>query len=144
MEKDFDFSQITYYWSLCYIAECSRKEECMRYQVQLLAPQEMTHHSCVLPTVMQKDECPHFHPIQKVRAAVGFRKIFAEVKEKDHAPMRYELAQYLGRGGSFYRYRNGERLLMPNQQEWIKNLFRRYGYTEEVCFDGYKEVYKIR
>ena len=53
------------------------------------------------------------------------------------------MARYLGSGGTFYRYRNGERLLMPEQQEWIKNMFTRYGYTDEIEFDGYKEVYRF-
>lgn len=142
-EESFDFKQVPNNWALCYIAECSRKEECMRYQVCLRAPAEKTRNHCVLPTVMNRSECPHFAPVQIVRAAVGFSRIFAEVKEKHHAAMRRELAGYLGGGGTFYRYRKGERLLMPEQQEWIKKMFQRYGYTEEVVFDGYKDVYRF-
>jgi len=87
MDKSFKFSQVPHNWALCYISECSRKEECMRYQVCKLAPVGMTRNNCVLPTVMNKKECPHFAPIQVVRAAVGFSRIFAEVKEKHHAAM---------------------------------------------------------
>ena len=104
VKESFDFNQVPYNWALYYISECSRKEECMRYQVCKLAPIGLTRNNCVLPTVMNKKECPHFTPIQVVRAAVG------EVKEKHHAAMRRELAGYLGGGGTFYRYRNGERL----------------------------------
>ena len=63
--------------------------------------------------------------------------------EKHHARMRAEISRYLGGGGTFYRYRNGETPLMPEQQEWIKQLFARYGYTEEVVFDEYKDVYRF-
>ena len=143
MGKNFDFRQVPFNWALCYISECGRKEDCMRYQVCLSAPDGVTKNPCVLPTVMRKENCPHFHPIQVVRAAVGFQHIFAEVKEKHHASMRSEMAKYLGSGGTFYRYRNGERLLMPEQQEWIKNMFRRYGYTEEIEFDNYKNIYRF-
>lgn len=143
VKESFDFNQVPYNWALCYISECCRKEECMRYQVCKLAPIGLTRNNCVLPTVMNKKECPHFTPIQVVRAAVGFSRIFAEVKEKHHAAMRRELAGYLGGGGTFYRYRNGERLLMPEQQEWIKKMFLRFGYTEEIVIDDYKEVYRF-
>lgn len=143
MDKTFNYNQVPYGWTLCYISECNRKEECMRYQVCLLAPKGLTKNPCVLPTVMQMDSCPHFHSIEVVRAAIGFRNIFSEVKEKHHASMRSEMAGYLGGGGTFYRYRNGERLLMPEQQEWIKKMFLRYGYTEEVVFDDYKNVYRF-
>lgn len=139
----FDFNQVPYNWALCYITKCKHKGECMRYQVCQMAPDSMTKTACVLPTVLKKKECPHFHPINLVRAAIGFQHIFAEVKEKHHAAMRAELANYLGSGGTFYRYRNGERLLMPEQQEWIKNMFIRYGYTEKIEFDGYREVYRF-
>ena len=143
MDKTFDFKGIPYGWAFCYISECSRKEECMRYQVCKIAPDDRTKNPCVLPTVMRAESCPHFHPVQVVRAAAGFRHIFAEVKEKHHASMRAKMASYLGSGGTFYRYRNGEKLLMPEQQEWIKKLFLRYGYTEEVVFDSYKDVYRF-
>lgn len=76
-----------------------------------------------------------------MRVAVGFRNIFDRVLAKDIAAMRSEMAAYLGSTTTFYRYRNGECLLNPRQQQWIQNLFRRYGYTHEVTFDGSKEVY---
>ena len=143
MDKSFNFKDVPYNWALCYIAECSRKAECMRYQMCASAPDDVTKNPCVLPTVLKKKACPHFHPIKVVRAAVGFHHIFDEVKEKHHAQMRAEMAGYLGAGGTFYRYRNGERLLMPEQQEWIERMFRRYGYTEEIRFDSYKDVYRF-
>ena len=144
LPENFDFSQKPNGWALCYIAECSRRHECMRYQVcKQAATVGMNQSVCILPTVMNRAECPYFAPIQIVRAAAGFSRIFAEVKEKHHAAMRRELAAYLGTGGSFYRYRNGQRLLMPEQQEWIKRLFQRYGYTAGVVFDDYKDVYRF-
>lgn len=130
-------------WVLCYISECSRKEECMRYQVCLKAPDKVTRNICVLPTVMRRETCPYFHPIKIVRAAIGFRGIFHEVKERHHAAMRAEIAAYLGGGGTFYRYRNGNKPLMPEQQEWIRKLFRKYGYSEEVEFDDYEDLYRF-
>ena len=142
MDKDFDYGKLPYGWAMCYLSECSRKEECMRYQVCLSA--QCTKNQCVLPTVLREGECPYFHPIRKVRVAIGFKGIFREVKERDHSEIRRRIANYLGRGGTYYRYRNGERSLTPKQQEWIRQLFRRYGYTEEVVFDRYETIYEIR
>ena len=48
MDESFNFKDVPYNWGLCYIAECSRKEECMRYQVCASAPDEVTKNPCVL------------------------------------------------------------------------------------------------
>lgn len=144
MEKDFNFSQVPHGWALCYLGECKRKEECMRYQMCLLAPEETTRQTCVLPTVLRQKVCPHFHPIKKIRVAVGFQKLLDELKAKDQATIRLKLMGYLGHGGTYYRYRNGKNSLTPEQQEWIKKLMRRYGYTAEDIFDSYREEYQFR
>ena len=116
----------------------------MRYQMCLLATEETTRTTCVLPTVLKQKVCPHFHPIKKIRVATGFEKMFDEVKAKDQAVIKAKLMGYLGPKSTYYRYRSGERSLTPTQQEWILDLFRRYGYTEGIDFDGYKEEYRFR
>lgn len=142
IDKDFDFSKIPYTWAMCYLSECSRRDECLRYQVCMSAG--FTLRQCVLPAVLRKGECPYFHPIRKVRVAIGFKGIFSEVRYRDHSTIRSKIANYLGRGGTYYRYRNGERALSPEQQEWIRQLFRRYGYTDEVVFDRYETIYEMK
>lgn len=143
MDKDLDFSLVPHGWALCYVEECGRKEECMRYLMCLQAPKDQTRFPCVLPTVLTQAECPHFHSAKKQRMAVGFRKMFDELKPKYHRTVRARLMAYLGYGGTYYRYRNGERTLTPAQQEWIVKLLRRYGCTEETIFDGYREEYRF-
>lgn len=141
MDKDFDFKQVPYGWAMCYVEACSRKDECLRYQVYLNSPKGRTMNKCVMPNALLKKTCPHFHPIRKMRIAIGFRYIFEKVLARDIAAMRSEMASFLGSHTTFYRYRNGEYKLNPRQQEWIKKLFHRYGYTDEVTFDKYQDVY---
>ena len=141
MDQDFDFKQVPFHWELCYVSECKRKAECLRYQACLQAPPAAHRHPCILPTVLQQSQCPYFHPIQKMRVAVGFRHIFNKVLAKDIVNMRSELRAYLGNKSAFYDYRKGKRPLMPRQQQWIRDLFRRYGYTHEMDFDEYKDLF---
>lgn len=143
MDNDFDFSQVPFNWPLCYISQCPRHSECLRYQAHQHAPRQMTTHPCVMPTVLEHDSCPHFHPIRKVRAAKGFRNIISELKEKDLHAIRVEMTIYLGSKTTYYKYKNGVKLLMPRQQEWVKRLLLRHGYTDEIRFDFYRDVYQF-
>ena len=51
------------------------------------------------------------------------------------------MTDYLGSKGTYYRYKDGERLINPELQQWIQDLFRRYGVEEQVLFDEYFETY---
>lgn len=141
MDKDFNFKQVPRSWALCYLSECPRHAECLRYQACLAAPDGRVYHKCILPSVLRQGACQYFRPVEKVRAAVGFRNIFGKVLAKDITNMRKELAAYLGSRATFFRYQRGDLLLESAQQEWIQQMFRRYGYTDEVTFDSYREIY---
>ena len=140
MDKDFDFKQVPYGWAMCYVEACPRKDECLRYQVYLSSPWRIVN-KCVMPGALRQPSCPHFCPIRKMRVAIGFQHIFNKVLASDIAIMRAELAAFLGCRATFYRYRRGDQPLNPRQQKWIQEMFRRHGYTDEVVFDQYKDVY---
>lgn len=115
----------------------------MRYQAGLTLPSEEETCLAVAPTVLQKPTCPKFRKIEVMHTAVGFSNIFREVKQR-HAPeMRSLITAYLGGNGTYYRYLHGERALTPEQQQWIRNLFARYGYPDDVPIDGYEERYRF-
>ena len=140
MDKDFDFKQVPYGWAMCYVEACPRKDECLRYQVYLSLPGR-TVNKCVMPGVLRQPSCPHFRPIRKMRVAIGFQHIFNKVLASDIATMRAEMASFLGCRATFDRYRRGDQPLNSRQQKWIQEMFRRHGYTDEVVFDKYKDVY---
>lgn len=141
MDQDFNFKQVPRSWALCYVPQCPRKQECLRYQVCMQVPDRRVYHKCILPSVLSQGDCQYFCPIEKVRAAVGFRNIFGKVLAKDIASIRSNMIDYLGSRSSFFRYQRGALLLMPAQQEWIQQLFQHYGYTDPLRFDAYKDVY---
>jgi hypothetical protein len=66
---------------------------------------------------------------------------FANVQRNDYPVMRQRLLKCLGTGGTFYCYRNGERLLMPEHQDAIRQIFRDFGYDDNVQFNGYVTIY---
>ena len=141
MTENIDFRQVPRGWALCYVSECPRKSECLRYQACLQAPLIRYLGKCVMPNVLKQEECPMFRPVQKVRVAVGFRHIFDRVLAKDVAQMRAELKDFFGSRTTCYRYQIGRQPLNPRQQQWIKDLFRRHGYNDDIAFDESKDVY---
>lgn len=137
----FNFESVPKNYIVCFAAECPLREQCMRYQAGLVLPAGMEKGYSIFPTACRNGQCRHFAQVREVQAARGFTTIFDRVRRNDFQPMTSELMGYLGTGGTYYRYRNGERLLMPEQQEWIRQLFSRYGYDEEVTFDSILTTY---
>lgn len=138
----FDFRNVPHNWMLCFMHACPKKEECLRQLAASHLPEDRNFGPAVYPNIkIGEDGCRFFTTGEPKRMAWGFRTIFAEVKSKHEQGLRIAMKQYLNGHSNYYRYHNGERLLNPEQQEWIVNLFRRYGYTEGLTFDHYAYVY---
>lgn len=51
------------------------------------------------------------------------------------------MLSHFGRG-LYYRFYRKEKYLSPEQQEYIRRIFRQKGITEEPAFESYTEEYK--
>ncbi len=141
--NDLTYDMLPQSWAFCFINGCKNEAECIRHISSCVIPSEATVGRAIYPTAVNTDPCPHFKPIRKIRAAWGFDTLFSEVKMKDSTPLRGAIKKYLGGHGTYYRYHNGERLLTPEQQQAILNLFKNRGYTTGLEFDHYCNVYDI-
>lgn len=125
----------------CFQNDCPKADTCAHF----LAGQYLhTGQICgpaVYPSARQGEVCKMYKETRIIRAAYGFKALFAEVKQKDNTPLRNRIKRYLGGNTTYYRYHHGERLLTPEQQSWIISLFRQAGYTEELHFDAYLDQY---
>lgn len=140
---DFTYSLLPPSWLFCFLSECPRAEECVHFLSGTVVPDDKKRGFAVFPTALKDGDCPYFKPIKKVMGAWGFNTLFDNVKAK-HAPeLRASIKKHLGSNWAYYRYNRGEALLSPEQQEWIIKLFGSYGYTDNLQFDGYKEVYSL-
>ena len=141
-EVKFDFKKVPLSWQLCFLDDCPKKDECLRQLAVRHLTGSREFGPAVYPTMKRGDNgCRLFTAGEPKRMAYGFTTLFAEVKAKHEQGLRLAMKQYLGGHSHYYRYHHGERLLSPEQQEWIVNLFRRYGYTEGLAFDAYVSVY---
>lgn len=133
-----NFNEIPLSWRFCFCDGCPKHQDCLRYQSGLHV--KVTQGFAIFPPAYQQGDCPHFKRIRVIRAAYGFRSLFSEIKEKDGSELRRKIKYYLGGHGTYYRYNSGEKLLTPEQQQWILNLFAKRGYTEGLSFDHYREM----
>ena len=133
--------QIPPSFARCFQGDCPMADTCLHFLAGQHIPEGLTCGEAIYPTARRGGDCKHYKRTRVICAAYGFTALFAEVRQKDSAALRNRVKEYLGGHGTYYRYLHGERPLMPEQQEWILNLFRRNGYTENLRFDGYREIY---
>jgi len=128
---------------MCFNSDCPRHGECLRWIVGQQASDNLRVATTVLPSVLKLSRCTYYRKAETLRMAWGFSKLFEDVKRKDAKPLRDAMVEYLGGNGTYSRYRLGRRMLSPQQQDYILDLFRRRGYTEGLEFDNYVTTYDL-
>ncbi len=115
----------------CTIDSCAHRDDCVHAIAYACKAPHLQLGECVFPDVVEPDgTCTFFAPFRVVKVAWGFDNLFADVKAKDAPLLRLEMRRYLGSHAQYYRYKLGQLRLLPEQQEDIKAIFARYGYTD--------------
>ncbi len=139
--RDFDIEAVPSWYPVCINGQCERHGRCMRYQVGLRLPSELEARLCVLPSAWQKGECRFFDEVRLVMVARGFTTLYDRVLKNDYTPMRKELVEYFHGLRQYYWHLRGERPLLPEQQEWLRQWLRGWGYDWDLPFDRYEDTY---
>ena len=140
-----EFKEIPEWWAVCSQANCPKSGECLRQQAFKQIPDKVKQWSCVLPQAMKDGECPCYVKPERLRMARGFGNIYNNVRERARRKaIRLGITEYLGSKGSYYRYRDGERLLTPQQQQWILRFLQSYGCPTEGVFTQFEELYDFQ
>lgn len=140
-----EFKEIPEWWAVCAQTGCPRSGACLRHQAFRKIPDEVKTWPCVLSHAMKDGECPCFVKLERLKMARGFTNISNKVRVRaTRKAIRLRITEYLGSKGSYYRYRDGERLLSPEQQQWILRLLESYGCPTEDFFTQYIEVFDFQ
>lgn len=84
--------------------------------------------------------CPLYRSSEPVRYAKGMTHLFDELPMKQAATVRKRVVCCFTCERYFYHSRNGNRLIPPEEQRKIANVFRSTGLGITPKFDGYEYV----
>lgn len=141
-EEELDFSQVPNNFLWCINSQCPKAGTCLRQLAEKCAPADIKHYSVLSLKHLAslEGECPYYCSNTKVRYARGFLGILENLTGKQ---TRFFLARIIDSSSrrTFYRIRNGERILSPLEQQSILNILKECGVIFPVKFDSYFEDY---
>lgn len=141
LKRQFDFADVPQWYVLCTNNQCPMQTSCLRFMAAQNAPDNLELARCVMPKMLKGGKCRWYDKRSVVVWALGFSSLFDRVMKKDFTPMRKAITRYLHGVKFYYEYKRGDRPLSPEQQQWIRNFVKSYGYEWEVPFDSYYEDY---
>ena len=138
LKQAFEYGNVPSIITYCFTEPCPMKDKCILYLSALYDKDKKDRGEAIFPNALKDGKCKYFAPLRVVKMAWGFDKLFAEIKVKDAPALRAKMREYLGSKGQYYRYKLGKLKLLPEQQEYIKQLFVSYGY-HDVEFEHFSD-----
>lgn len=142
MMAEIDFSQIPVWWPVCMNDGCPMAADCLRRKACREAPADVTRWAAVMPLALSDGQCRYYQKAEVVRMARGLNAIYINVRSREaQHKIRMILTGHFGSKGAYYRYKDGERWLNPDEQQFVVDTVRLYAGDVEVSFDQYKATY---
>lgn len=133
--QQLSYSLAPHDWAICFQHDCPLANSCLRHAVALLAPAHLTHHVTVLPAAREGDHCSLFATSEPIRIARGMKHLILRTYSEKVTAIRHGLYDIFGSKSSYYRYRDGDYDITPEQQARIAALFRKHGAAVEPQYD---------
>ena len=142
MENEFNYQSVPYNFAHCFNHQCPKAGKCLRN----IAAQHCINNYPTLriinPAAIPADAnaCPHFRSATKIHVAWGIKHLLDNVPYKNVYELKSQMIAHFGRG-RYYRFYRKECYLAPEQQAYIRQLFRNQGIKEEPAFEAYSDEY---
>ena len=130
------------HYVLCYNGQCSRHEHCLHYtNYALEADRVVTIINPHRPDVVA-DQCTDFQSDAKRRMARGLMKFYENIPEPKAKAIRADLIATFNKT-LYFKWRNGEKPITPEQQTQIASICRAHGWIESPVYDAYYDEYQF-
>lgn len=141
MDENFNYEQVPKNYLHCQHAQCQRSADCLRFLAASRINSSVSSFSIVNPAyVAGKAECPYFKPGQLIRFASGITHLFDNLPHTKAIKVRRIICNHFGKN-TYYRFRSKERLIKPEEQDFIREVFVKENVEEEPLFDRYIDRY---
>lgn len=132
------------HYLLCYNATCHRKDNCLHWLVGQWASDDTLYATVVNP--YRKDvvagTCTDYCSNAKVKMARGMLNFYENIPEGKAKAIRSDLIATFNKT-LYFKWRNGEKPITPEQQAQIASICRANGWTEPPVYDAYYEEYQF-
>ncbi|MDL2222785.1 DUF6078 family protein [Bacteroidales bacterium OttesenSCG-928-M11] len=144
MKKSINYKEVPQNYVHCLNTACKRANDCLRFMVGQAVPDDVTLFTTINPSAINAlgGECQYFEPIKLIRYALGITHLYDNMSHAKYVQVKNAIHKYFGHA-RYYRIYNKLYYITPEQQDFIRDLFRKEGVEEEPVFDEYVERYNF-
>lgn len=140
--EKFDYSMVPAGFAHCFSGDCLKAGQCLRHQITRFIPDDRWSVSTMNPAQIRPGgNCPGFMTDRPLKYAYGMTHLLDNLLYVQAKAIKHQLLMYYGKA-YFYRLKRKERCFLPEDQQYIRNLFLQYGAKEEPVFDYYQDNYE--
>lgn len=121
---------------------CKNANRCLRHQIVRFIPDTLWAVSIVNPArTSPTGKCAAFMADTPVQYAVGMDHLLDQIPYLEAKRIKQRLLMTYGKN-KFYQFKRKERTFSPEDQQYIRQVFRAYGVEDEPVFDAWQSGYR--
>ncbi len=142
MKETIQASQIPHNYALCLNHRCSKKDNCLRQLAYQAYPDTQDECTIINPKQLSEatDGCRHYRSCTKVSYGQGMKNMLNNLPHQQTKSLAHALASHFSTS-TYYRMRNGERLISPTEQTEIETLMKQCSIPTPQSYDNYVSEY---
>lgn len=125
------------HYMVCFRDECPLRDSCLRYACGKYADTQYYYVEAVNPKYpkVATSECPVYRKNETLMMKTGLTRFYEQMTGKQERAIRAHLIRYYNRK-VYYWLRNGVKTITPENQQFIEDVCRQYGYNGPFVYDA--------
>lgn len=135
---DINLTSIPKYFKFCLRDDCPLAEKCLRHEAAAVVIENNVRSLTVLnPKLMaeEKENCKEYISTEPKKCGKGFLKFLSNLSVSENKRIASLLESACSSQRQYYRIRNGEKLVSPEEQEELQKFLKSKGADVTITFD---------